>query len=103
MSDAVHNQVHFSPDKLDRDRMFPNEPKPEHLWCLHCDRAYRRGKFRSRGSLQMCPYPDCDGDSVIDAWDWKQIRKANGGYPPEPEEGVHYPLYPRVRARPKRK
>jgi len=64
------------------------------LWCLHCERAYRAEEYREIGDLQMCPYEDCDGDTVLDAWPWKQVRGANPSYPREPERGKVYPLYP---------
>lgn len=67
-----------------------------YLWCLHCERAYPDGAFRevtdARGETQqMCPYDGCDGDAVIDAWDWAVIRIANPDYPKVPGLGVVYP------------
>jgi hypothetical protein len=41
----------------------------------------------------MCPYPDCNGDTVTDAWEWREIREANPIYPRVPKHGVHYPMY----------
>ena len=63
-------------------------------WCLHCERAYRRGECREIHGLQMCPYEGCDGDTFMDAWPWSKIREANPGYPVIPLEDVRYPLYP---------
>ncbi len=42
----------------------------------------------------MCPYADCDGDTVTDAWEWSTLVEANG-YPLTPVKGTVYPLYPR--------
>ncbi len=64
------------------------------MWCLHCERAYRRGEYRLVGGLRMCPYEDCDGDTVLDAWPWSVVRRHNPDYPPVPERGKVYPLYP---------
>jgi hypothetical protein len=64
------------------------------LWCLHCERAYEEGKWRDVKGMQMCPYADCNGDAVIDAWDWQKVREANPEYPQRPEAGTVYPLYP---------
>lgn len=91
-------------DKTDRNRIFPEEPTSEYLWCVHCERAYKRGDYRkvllSRSQvvpdkeyLEMCPYDGCDGDTVIDAWNWKDVRSGNG-YPKVPLLGIVYPLYP---------
>jgi len=62
-------------------------------WCLHCERAYPQGSYRQRGSLQMCPYSGCGGDTVMDAWSWARVAKENPGYPATPELGKAYPLY----------
>lgn len=42
--------------------------------------------------LQMCPYSDCDGDTVLDAWNWEDIRNRHPEYPEVPEYGCVYPL-----------
>lgn len=65
----------------------------EWRWCLHCERAYRIGKFRYVNGLYMCPYSDCAGDAVIDIWSWEQIREHNEGYPEIPTEKIVYRLY----------
>lgn len=44
------------------------------VWCLHCHRAYKIGEYRLEkkyDDLQMCPYDGCDGDTVMDAWEWR--------------------------------
>ncbi|MCG3149378.1 MAG: hypothetical protein PCFJNLEI_02838 [Verrucomicrobiae bacterium] len=79
----------------DRDQIFDEERRSDFLWCLHCERTYNRGAYRLVDGLQMCPYPDCDGDTVLDGWDWEQVREANPDYPLIPEEGKQYPLYPK--------
>lgn len=40
------------------------------VWCLHCERCYQVGEYRLEGGLQLCPYPGCDGDTVLDARAW---------------------------------
>ncbi|MGH8507083.1 MAG: hypothetical protein ACRETM_14160 [Stenotrophobium sp.] len=62
-------------------------------YCIHCERAYPDGVYRQKLSWKLCPYSDCDGDAVIDAWGWKRIRTDNPGYPEVPELGVDYPMY----------
>lgn len=84
--------VIFDSRNLERDRVFEAN-EPTYLWCLHCERAYLRGKYRQIRNLQMCPYADCDGDAVIDAWDWSTVREENPSYPEMPVEGAVYPLY----------
>jgi len=106
---------------LHREKVFDEAvPKSGYLWCLHCERAYKYGEYREVASqwnnragirwlrrqgeseediavmlepLQMCPYPDCNGDSVIDAWNWEQILAKHSDYPKVPVAGVVYPLY----------
>jgi hypothetical protein len=64
----------------------------EWSWCLHCERVYQVGEFRREGDLQMCPYPECDGDTVMDNWRWPDIRENHPEYPEVPERGKVYPL-----------
>lgn len=82
----------FDPNGLHRDAAFDEDP-PNYLWCLHCERAYVRGEYRPVRDLQMCPYSDCSGDTVVDAWDWNSIREKHASYPENPVEGVVYHLY----------
>ncbi|MDD4870967.1 MAG: hypothetical protein PHR77_10440 [Kiritimatiellae bacterium] len=63
------------------------------LWCLHCERTYRRGECRVINGLQMCPYDGCNGDTVMDAWPWGSLREGHSDYPVIPEEGKRYPMY----------
>ena len=42
--------------------------------------------------LQMCPYPGCDGDTVLDAFQWEWVRSYHPEYPDVPEDGVVYRL-----------
>ncbi len=76
-----------------RDKVFDEKKRSDYLWCLHCERTYLRGKWREQGELQMCPYQDCSGDVVIDAWDWETIRDNKPEYPVVPETGKSYPMY----------
>jgi len=62
-------------------------------WCLHCERAYKRGEHRMIGGLKMCPYDGCGGDTVIDSWSWPNVREGHPDYPSIPEIGKTYPLY----------
>ena len=71
------------------------KPSGDYLWCLHCERAYKYGEFREIKGLQMCPYDDCDGDTVLDSWEWERITDANPEYPETPERNKEYPLYPK--------
>ncbi|HEX2836594.1 MAG TPA: hypothetical protein VHN77_00545 [Phycisphaerales bacterium] len=78
-----------------REKAF-GKPQGSHLWCLHCERTYEHGKWRVVDGMQMCPYADCDGDAVIDAWDWATFREQNHPqYPAVPVFGTVYPAYPK--------
>lgn len=63
------------------------------VWCLHCGRTYRLGWYRLVDDLQMCPYPDCSGDTVMDACSWEEIRKGHPDYPVQPVLGQRYSEY----------
>ena len=68
------------------------------LWCLHCERTYDELDYAEEidelgETMQMCAYEDCDGDAVIDAWDWSKIREAHPEYPGKPAPNTRYPLY----------
>jgi hypothetical protein len=41
----------------------------------------------------MCPYPDCDGDAYMDAFDWESICENNPKYPKIPKRDEVYPMY----------
>jgi hypothetical protein len=64
------------------------------VWCLHCERAYKVGEFRTIKGIQYCPYEDCDGTTVMDAWSWDDFRNRIGVHPEEPEKDVRYVHYP---------
>ena len=36
------------------------------VWCVSCRRGYQAGWYREEGGKQMCPYPECGGDAVLD-------------------------------------
>lgn len=91
---------------LDREEAFEKESRPEYIWCLHCERTYLYDESRVvkiepftvdhvkyEPVFQMCPYEDCDGDAVLDAWDWNYVREHHPDYPEIPEHGVVYPMY----------
>lgn len=92
--------------EYDREEAFGEESRSEYLWCLHCERTYKYGEYRLwkvepfvvdhvryEPEFQMCPYEDCDGDAVIDAWEWDRIRESHPEYPEIPEKGKVYPMY----------
>ena len=64
----------------------------EWVLCMHCEQAYQVGELRQEAALQMCPYPECDGDTVIDAWPWSDIREKHPEYPEVPERDKVYPI-----------
>lgn len=84
--------------QTEREKMFGDLPEGTFLYCIHCERAYPKDKYRVMsdidfGLMQMCPYEDCDGDAVMDAWEWDRIRSEYPEYPKVPEEGKGYPMY----------
>lgn len=83
---------HDIEDESDEDE--EDENTSEYQWCLHCERAYRKGEHRMVGDIPMCPYQDCNGDVFMDGWDWDKFREPLPQYPEIPEFGVKYPMYP---------
>lgn len=79
--------------KTHREETFSDAGNSKFLWCLHCERAYKNGEFRLEEGLQMCPYVDCSGDTVIDAWKWDSLVQNHPEYPKVPVYGEVYPLY----------
>jgi hypothetical protein len=77
----------------DREKSFDEDINSPYLWCLHCERTYKRGQYKLVGGLQLCPYSDCDGSTVVDGWDWQSIRENHSDYPEIPEKGNRYPMY----------
>src|SRR5262245_51182844 len=77
---------------LDREKAFGKD-RGKYFWCLHCERAYERIQFRQVGKFQMCPYEGCSGSTVIDAWEWEDIKRFNPAYPKVPKRGVRYAMY----------
>lgn len=75
------------------------------VWCLHCERCYPSNQFRKvkpdrqmrnmgfTDDLEMCHYPDCDGDHMFDGHSWEGIRAIHPDYPEVPEMGVVYGMY----------
>ena len=68
--------------------------KQGYLYCIHCERTYKDGEFRLvtkevvnksgkrvKISYKMCPYEGCDGDAVLDCWEWEHIRDGHPEYP----------------------
>lgn len=82
-----------SEDEDDYDP-YEDEEQSDYQWCLHCERAYKRGEFRFENGLKMCPFEGCGGDAVFDGWDWENFRVQIPGYPRIPTIGKRYPAYP---------
>ena len=79
------------------------EEESVYVWCLHCQRTYMRGEYRIfKGetfvvnhvkydtSFEACPYEDCNGSVLTDAFDWNYFREHYPDYPEIPERGVVY-------------
>lgn len=79
--------------KIDLLRLFSGWKIGDWVYCLHCARCYQVGELREVRGLQMCPYPDCDGDTVLDSYHWEDIQRITPDYPVVPEKGKVYPIY----------
>lgn len=67
-------------------------PRRAWLWCLHCERVYPMGSYKVVEDLQLCPYAECRGDTILDLRTWATVREVNPHYPEVPMLGVFYPL-----------
>lgn len=82
--------------QYDRLEIFDDGETPETwLWCLHCERCYQLKEMRQVGEYQLCHYPDCNGDTVLDAWNWREFRQGQPErrLPKVPKRGVRYGQY----------
>ncbi len=81
---------------LDREEILGKKSEGKWLLCLHCERAYKDTEFRliknGKEFLYMCPYEGCDGDTIMDAIDWEDVKQGHSDYPDEPIKGVYYAL-----------
>lgn len=80
-------------EKSDQEKAIVGRKKGQWVWCLHCEQVYQVGEYRLENGLQMCPYKECSGDTVMDSWPWESIREKHPEYPEVPERGKVYPLY----------
>jgi len=65
--------------KSEREVMF-GKTKSGYLWCLHRNRTYKDGEYRTGVNSEdemkeMCYYEDCDSDAVMDVWDWAKLNQ----------------------------
>lgn len=82
----------------------------EFQWCLHCERASKKGHYKlvpcdgfarqvfGGNYWVLCPFDDCDGDPIMDIWDWDSFREVRKDLPEIPKEGEYYPMYPKKNA-----
>jgi hypothetical protein len=70
-------------------------------WCGRCQRTYLTGTYRRiwfapnalnprPATLKLCPYEDCDGNTIRHGWQWSIIRLPHPDYPVIPERNVIY-------------
>ena len=71
------------------------ESDTDYLWCVVCERTFRRGHYRQVGEHRLCPYDQCEGGLLFEPWEWTQVRRANPDYPRVPSEDVLYPFFGR--------
>lgn len=77
----------FIPKYEDED-----DSKSDYFWCLYCNRTYKKTEYKTNQGDHLCPYEDCDGSAIFDAWDWYTLVESNN-YPKVPIKGERYSLY----------
>lgn len=71
------------------------ESEADFLWCVLCERTFRRRWLRGARDRVLCPYAPCEGGKLFEPWEWSRVREVNQGYPPLPVEGEAYPFFGR--------
>ena len=88
-----------NPRHVDLPSLRAVEPGDEFLWCVLCERAFRKHRYRLDGGPALCPYDGCDGGRLFEPWAWSRVRGANPDYPSLPLEDVAYPYVGKPGAR----
>lgn len=78
--------------KIDLLRLFSGWKIGDWVYCLHCGCCYQVGEYLEAEGLQMCPYPGCGGDTILDSYHWEDIKKIHNDYPEIPERSKIYLL-----------
>jgi len=69
----------WDPDGAELLDFSASKEEGDWVWCASCRRAYEAGWYRPKGSKQMCPYPDCPGDAVLDPMAYRLDEKPEYG------------------------
>jgi hypothetical protein len=75
----------------------------KYVWCLHCETVslkkdwevqciYPDGSKGTRCPIIIEGYGQCDG-TVINIWEWEDLKRYHDEYPEVPVIGKKYPLY----------
>jgi hypothetical protein len=72
-----------------------DESECDFLWCVVCEHAFHRQRFRRDGSQLRCPDPQCEGGLLFEPWEWSRVRQANPDYPEAPLDDAAYPFFGR--------
>ncbi len=75
------------PRWLAPDKHFVTAVVSDYVWCVYCERAYKRGKF---DNSERCSYSDCRGEGPADRWNWANVRQTSPQYPEIPTRDVRY-------------
>jgi hypothetical protein len=81
----------------DRDDILGKIPNGTFMYCMTCERVYRHGQQKQIMDeelevMEMCPYENCDGDTVIGGKEWTWVLSCRPDYPEVPVVGKEYPL-----------
>lgn len=93
-----HRELH--PRELGPTPVPPHAPQAgqaasDFHWCLLCERAFRRDRYRLADGQRMCPSAGCEGGRLFEPWEWTRVLAANPDYPAVPLEDVAYPFFGR--------
>jgi hypothetical protein len=63
------------------------------VWCMSCERAYKRHEYVLDNGVRRCPY-ECGASVEASQWDWSDLRMNHAHYPAKPEPGRVYHFFP---------
>ena len=92
----LHLQVQNGLERRRYQRaLLAGDSEGDYLWCVVCEHAFHRQRFRRDGAQLRCPEPQCEGGLMFEPWEWSRVRQANPDYPEAPLPDAAYPFFGR--------
>lgn len=69
--DSLAGDAVWDPDGAEVLDFSMDKEEGDWVYCAVCMRLYEVGWYREEGDKQMCPYPGCGGDAVLDPMEYR--------------------------------